>query len=280
MLTVHPQDEANAALALNNKPLQSRLLRVSLATDKSSRDANNERKGGSTIIRDPAAGSPAPESSAGSPLAGDATNGRRGFLEANVPITAGNGASEDTGKTKRERSIALLNVPDTVNDARIRSLFEPYGALRKIMVRRDKGGALVEFVNVEDAGKVGMARIDCSTIGPDCRIGDAGALMAVRPKPKQGAGLSTAPAHASKSSAVSMRPAQAGVSRPTQRGGKRGGLGFKRGGIGAGPARSPGGDTEMSEGGAAAKSNADFRAMFVKSTEVGQAENGQSGDAA
>lgn len=148
------------------------------------------------------------------------------------------------------------------------------------MVRRDKGGALVEFVSVEDAGKVGMARVDCSAIGPDCRVGDAGALMAVRPRPSQGAGAGTAPAQTSKGSAVSMRPAQAGVSRPSQRGGKRGGLGFKRGGIGASSVRPSGGDAEMSEGGGAAKSNADFRAMFVKSADAGKEEDGQNGGAA
>ena len=77
-----------------------------------------------------------------------------------------------------------------------------------------------------------------------------------------------------------MRPAQALVSRPAQ-GGRRGGLGSKRGGFGAGGGGKAGdaghgksaeADVRMSEvdGAGTKKSNADFRALFVKGTGGGE----------
>jgi hypothetical protein len=67
-----------------------------------------------------------------------------------------------------------------------------------------------------------------------------------------------------------MRPAA--VARPgQQRGGRRGGLGYKRGGFGGvGTAKSSGGapaDGETNGSAAPARSNADFKAMFEKSRE-------------
>lgn len=42
-------------------------------------------------------------------------------------------SSSDAAKDRRERTIALLNIPDTVNDARIRSMVEPHGSLKNII---------------------------------------------------------------------------------------------------------------------------------------------------
>ena len=63
----------------------------------------------------------------------------------------------------------------------------------------------------------------------------------------------------------------AAVARPgQQRGGRRGGLGYKRGGFGGvGAAKSSGAPADGETNGAAApaRSNADFKAMFEKSRE-------------
>ena len=212
--------EAEAALILNNKPLKSRLLRVSIATDKSSAQKSSAIK---VIDQSAKAGSPAAD--------GEGDNARRSS------VTSDQGLNEETAKTRRERTVALLGLPETVNDARVQSFFEGHGALRKLTVRRDKAGAIVEFVDLHDAGKVGMG-VKCTSLGSDARIGTVDELLGKR---------------------TALRPAQASVSRPAQRGGaaRRGGLGFKRGGaagIGSGASAPQG-----------AKSNADFKALFNKS---------------
>ncbi|KAI5258677.1 hypothetical protein E4T42_00615 [Aureobasidium subglaciale] len=247
-------EEADAAMVLNNKPLLTRLLRVSHATDKSS----VKKDTATTVVQQTTSGSPAPEG--GQNGSTEATNGR-GELAAPTGEL-----NEETAKTKRERTVALLNLPDTVNDARIQSFLQTFGPLRKITVRRDKAGAMIEFVNLQDAAKVSMG-VDCSPLGPEVRIGTVEQLLykskakdPVEPKP-----------------ATSFKPAQAGISRPVQRGGqgRRGGLGFKRGGLsaGSGVAKSSEGGQDKTMSGtdeteAKVKSNDDFRALFNKGKEA------------
>src|SRR5438034_10029515 len=57
---------------------------------------------------------------------------------------------------RRLRTLSLMNIPDTVNDARIHSLVSPYGPIVKIVLRPDHQGAIVEFLNVNDAGKASL----------------------------------------------------------------------------------------------------------------------------
>ena len=54
---------------------------------------------------------------------------------ASAPHTTG---SEEMAKTIRERKIAILNLPDTVNDVRIRSEMEKHGPIIKIQLRREQ----------------------------------------------------------------------------------------------------------------------------------------------
>ncbi|THV81475.1 hypothetical protein D6D29_05356 [Aureobasidium pullulans] len=246
-------EEAEAALVLNNKPLLTRLLRVTVATDKSSAKKDAATK----VVQPTTSGSPAPEGSQNGSTG--AANGRRGSAAPVEELGA------ETAKTIRERTVALLNLPDTVNDARIQSFLETFGPLRKITVRRDKSGAMIEFVNLQDAGKVGMG-VDCSTLGPEVRIGTVEDLLY---------GKKAKPAFAQNPKpATSLRPAQAGISRPAQKSGqgRRGGLGFKRGGFSSssGSARSPEGEdkTMTGTGETKAKSNDDFRALFNKAKQA------------
>jgi RNA recognition motif-containing protein len=250
-------EEAEAAMVLNNKPLKDRLLRVTLATNKSSA----KKDIATTIVQQNTSGSPAPEGSQNDSVG--TANGRRG---SNVPQEL----SEETAMTARERKVALLDLPDTVNDARIQAFLENFGPLRKITVRRDKAGAMVEFVNLQDAGKVSMG-IDCTSLGPNVRIGTVEDLL-YRSKAKHASDQTAKPV-------TSFKPAQAGISRPAQRSGqgRRGGLGFKRGGgfsagSNSGGAKSPEGEdkamTGTGEAETKAKSNNDFRALFNKGKEA------------
>ena len=53
----------------------------------------------------------------------------------------------------RKKTLVILNLPDTINDTRLREVFGKYGPLRKVQLRPEHGGAVVEFVEVKDAGK-------------------------------------------------------------------------------------------------------------------------------
>ena len=198
--------------------------------------------------------------------------------------------SSSTAATKRDRTIALLNVPDTVNDARIRALVEPHGALKKIILRPDHQGAIIEFENVPDVGRASLnlegyeiipgRRIRVGTVGEmlkqeaEIKEGRLGEAKARARKEKNATG---APAPHGGSSASKLSPfASAGlVHRPNQPGARRGGkggLGSRGGSFGlgrSGPATAhaaqgedEGQDRTSAEGGK--KSNAAFKAMFLK----------------
>jgi RNA recognition motif-containing protein len=232
-------DEAAAALAANNKPFHDRILHVEIASSKGRAAPLDRARKEDVIVKQPTSASPEP----------GATNGRRG---SDISMTSSTpAANEENWKTARERKIAIFNLPDTVNDARIRAAMEKHGPLVKIQMRRQDQGAIVEFANVQDAFNVRQG-VDCSALGAEVRTGDVADLLA-KVKKRQG---EQGPAAAA---GTSMAPPS--IARPGQRGGRRGGLGFKRGG-GFGSGKS-GGD----EGGGSAKSNADFRSMFVKGKE-------------
>ncbi|TQS37818.1 hypothetical protein Golomagni_01696 [Golovinomyces magnicellulatus] len=55
------------------------------------------------------------------------------------------------------RTMALLNIPDTINDARVRLLVSSYGDIIRLVLRPDYKGALVEFTNPTSAGKAIMS---------------------------------------------------------------------------------------------------------------------------
>jgi hypothetical protein len=178
---------------------------------------------------------------------------------ASAPHTAG---SEEMAKTVRERKIAILNLPDTVNDVRIRSEMEKHGPIIKIQLRREQDAAIVEFADIKVAFNV-RGGVNCSALGEKVRTGDVAEIFAKGKKTQDGS-AAAAPA----TGFGGLRPAA--VSRPgQQRGGRRGGLGFKRGGfggVGSGTAKTDASSTEGGANGAgAARSNADFKAMFEKS---------------
>ena len=172
----------------------------------------------------------------------------------------------------QSRTLALLNVPDTVNDARIRELVEPYGKLMRVVLRPDHQGAIVEYEELSSVGKASLA-LEGYDITPGRTLGvgtvdDMKQLKAekrhdkIRGTPSKSiVDLSTPP---------SVRRSGLGIGR---RGGK-GGLGVKKGGAGLIAERATndfhvnGGEvTEESrkEGrGVKSKSNADFKAMLTK----------------
>lgn len=238
-------DEATKALAADGKPFRDRILHVEISAPKAEgRAAPLDRARKTDVIVKP--------SVADASLEVAAAEGRRGSDVSMASASAEQ--QEEAFRTARERKIAILGLPDTVHDARIRAVMERYGPVVKIQLRRQEAGAIVEFRTVQDAFNVRQG-VDVSSLGPEARTGDVADLLGKKKSAGGGGGGGAG--------GLGMRPAA--VARPGQgRGGRRGGLGFKRGGGFGGGARSgeekQEGNTSQGSGGA--RSNADFRAMF------------------
>lgn len=242
-------DEANAALAADNKPFKDRILHVEISSSKAEgRAAPIERaRKMDVIVRGAGSASPEPEGA----------NGRRG---SDVSLMSSGQAADEGFRTARERKIAIFNLPDTVNDARIRSTMEKYGPIMKIQLRRQDSGAIVEFAHVKDAFNVRQG-VDVSNLGDGVKTGDVGDLLTKKTKKEQKTRDGNVPQGAS--IGMMARPA---IPRPGQRGGRRGGLGSKRGGALSGSRSSAADDKGLGASPPTVpKSNADFRAMLESS---------------
>lgn len=259
MLTAK-QDEANAALAMHEQEFRSRQLQVQLSSPQG-------MKRSSTTIVNRVGGSRSPSVEA------------NGKADPEVP----------TGE-RAARTVGLMNVPDTVNDARIRALVEPYGKLVKVILRPDHQGAIVEYADVHAAGKASL-ELEGQGIAPgrQLHVGTVPEMLKQSAERKN-----TRATHSDlskeKNNTGSLAPPSA-VRRPQQPGrgsGRRGGLGVKRGGAstqarnetteGNGNGNGTTATTETApptEGGTTTtkKSNDDFRAMIQRSQpSQGQAE--------
>nr|OQO23622.1 hypothetical protein B0A51_10008 [Rachicladosporium sp. CCFEE 5018] len=234
------EDAQKAVGATNNKPLRDRILHVTIASARGG-GVDKARKA-DIIVKH----STSPEPSS--------TNGRRASDTSMVSGTQ-NGALEQAAHNVRERKVAILNLPDTVNDARVRAVMEKHGSINKIQLRRDQNAAIVEFADIKAAFNV-RAGVDCSALGAEVRTGDVAEIFAKgRKGPATSAGASTF---------GGMKPNT--VARPgQQRGSRRGGLGFRRGG--GAPSSEPHDGQSAHEKATPAKSNAAFKAMFEKSRE-------------
>lgn len=160
-----------------------------------------------------------------------------------------------------------MNIPDTVNDARIRALAEQYGPLVKIVLRPDHAGAIVEYVDVNDAGKAAL-KLEGHEIQPGHRIhvGTVTELLKNTAKRRPSGGTSI-----TKKTTQEMLQASGPIKRPTQPGargvtGRRGGLGIKGGGslapVSASSNETKGENTPNDNDNKTTKSNEDFRAMI------------------
>jgi hypothetical protein len=186
---------------------------------------------------------------------------------------------EGAARERSARTLGLINVPDTVNDARIRALAEPYGPLIKIVLRPDHQGAIVEFADVNHAGKASLG-LEGQEIAPGRKlhVGTVAEML------KQSAEKKLGPAATkTKEKATFLQPTGP-IKRPVQpgqRGGRRGGLGVKR--VSISSTASQGGSIKAEEvaksatttttivttesradGEKTRKSNDDFRAMIQR----------------
>ena len=185
--------------------------------------------------------------------------------------------SSGGGKSKfaeiQSRTIALTNIPDTVNEARIRALAEPYGELVKISLRLNHQGVILEYKDVASVGKASLG-LEGQEIAPGRPIG-VGTVDEMKQQKGEYRSDKIAIGAAARREAMKLQ-SQAPIRRPVQSGvrrGGKGGLGIKRGGVGLSGERATkdgegaeietrGQEAKEEESGKA-KSNADFKAMYL-----------------
>lgn len=214
--------------------------------------------------------SPAPGSSSGTKQDG----------EGDEVMTDRTRQLDESSRAESGRTFAIMGVPDTVNDARLRALVEKHGHLTKLTLRPDHGGAILEFVDPSQAGKAQLSLDGAEIEGRILRMGsvatlfkEQGEVKIDRIDVKPSANVPAAKSNASKPAMIV--PASTIVRRPALgggRGGKRG-LGFTKAINSATkkededkpaaekPAPTTNGDDPSAK--IPMKSNADFRALLL-----------------
>ena len=243
------KEDASKALALNLTTWKGRQLRVAESTNNTEKRQEAIRSSRSQS----AAMSPVPSSNQETARRASSP----GLQERKAAIQA--------------RTVALLNVPDTVNDARIRAILEPYGELVRIVLRPDHQGAIIEYKDEASVGKASLA-VDGYEITPDRRLG----IGTVEDMKSMGAEKRSDKISVGQKKSATALPAPTQIRRPgigaVKRG--RGGLGVKRGDGGRGVERAKQNgeeeeetekkvDVGQGEVTKAPKSNADFKAMML-----------------
>lgn len=250
------KDEANAALDMSGKNVGNRQVTVSIATK------GPAKRLATTIIQSGSRSSisPTPEI-------------KMAYGDDTTTASPGPSVIQDAKPSSAEiqaRTVALLNVPDTVNDARIRALAEPYGPLVKVVLRPDHQGAILEFQDVADAGKAALG-IEGFEIAPGRKLG-VGTVAEMRRQQAEKKNDKLGRNVEQKRKPPAVLQSSVAIRRPGI-GGGRGGLGVKRGGLGSSPGvrrqetnkegtgTDPDGTSKAEKG--EGRSNADFKDMFL-----------------
>ena len=264
------KDEAEKALDLDKTKIGSRIVTVNAASK------THVKRQATAIIGDMSRSSHSPSPDV------QMTNGTD--RNAASPSPYADKEDKPLPSEIKARTVALLNLPDTVNDARVTSLAESYGPLVKVVLRPDHQGAIIEFKDVADAGRASLGLNGHEIIpGRKIGIGDVTELLKLKDEKRTdriGSGVG------SKKEAASQ-DLQSGlpIRRPHQATrGRRGGLGFKREGtdrVGQGDGKDrasveksdngqalkekdeDGRDQKSEEKEGRQKSNADFKALFA-----------------
>ncbi|KAK4109161.1 hypothetical protein N656DRAFT_359842 [Canariomyces notabilis] len=180
------------------------------------------------------------------------------------------------------RTIAVLGIPDTMNDARVRSVLAPLAGgqekIVKLVLHPKHGGAVVEFADATTAGKTALAvegyELDG---GVKLRTGTVTELFKSKAEKKADSAGSTG-AGKKPATAAELMPPPPTVRRPLMgavgRGGKRG-LGFlpKKDGSMNGTESNTAGS--LTGTGVGSKSNADFKRMFLGGKDGGEQQQQQ-----
>jgi RNA recognition motif-containing protein len=241
------KEEATAALDLDKTKLKSRVLTVERSMEKNYKPTTTIK--GTSM-------SPAPDADGDSVMSTPpATDGLTNTHAQHAP------ARTDYGN----RIVTLMNIPDTVNDARVRAIVEPYGTLVKLILRPDHQGAIVEYEEVASAGKAALG-LEGHEIVPGRKLRTGGMKDLFAEKSETKVDKIVVGKEVKQASTAFIQPA-APIRRPGA--GGRGGLGKKRGLGFAAPKKQVSAvevpAEQIGDSTKATKSNADFRALFESS---------------
>jgi RNA recognition motif-containing protein len=241
------KEEAEASLDLDKTKLKSKVMQVEVATGKNFKPTATS-KGSSA--------SPAPDADGDSVMSPSLEPETAGVRAVNGPTR------DEIGK----RTMTLMNVPDTINDTRIRALAEPFGSIVRVILRPDHQGAIVEYADIASAGRASLGLVNHEIVpGRKLRTGGMKDLFGEKDEIK----TDRVQVGQGKKAPVSFIKPSAPVRRPGASG--RGGLGQKRG-LGylapeaadsSSPSAGPGVNGDARDDIVRPKSNADFKAMFV-----------------
>ncbi|KAE9972774.1 hypothetical protein EG328_004821 [Venturia inaequalis] len=235
-------DEASAQRAiskLHKTEFRGRIIDVELSSRKSSRKMNTVHGDGNM--------SPTPEGASPSVASID---------------TNGHGDNAD-GRNRMARTLAIMNIPDTVTAARVQKLAEQFGILKKCTLRPDHAGAIIEYVEESSIGKAELGLTDKEVDGQKISLGTVPELLQQKPfvrklkladqlaekkKDEKKKKTTTTTTQETPGGFGGLAPRQ--TQGATRGGGRRGGLGAKRGlGYGAAPTLAKDNNGEKPTGG-------------------------------
>lgn len=201
--------------------------------------------------------------------------------EGDEHMADGHDGESKPKRGEASRTFAIMGIPDTVNDARVRALVEPHGQLAKLTLRHDHAGAILEFADAAAAGKAQLSLDGAEIDGRKLKTGSVGALFheksetridRIDQKPPAAATASTSAAKKAggpKSGASTMMaPPSTIVRRPVLGGRPKGGrahagLGFSGSINKASKADENGESGDAPKAAPTMKSNADFRSLLL-----------------
>ncbi|EPY53496.1 RNA-binding protein Prp24 [Schizosaccharomyces cryophilus OY26] len=75
------------------------------------------------------------------------------------------------------KSLGIINVDQTINEARLRSIFEPYGEIFRVVLHPEHEGAIVEYADIHNAGKAALAVEGMNLSGRELHVTTVNEMM-------------------------------------------------------------------------------------------------------
>ncbi|KAI0872189.1 putative pre-mRNA splicing factor [Hypoxylon argillaceum] len=203
------KEQAENALQLDKTKFKSQLLEVELCKDTNFRPLATSKGD-----HDSATSSPAP-------------SGDGDIAMIDEPGDKKQNEHTPTPSEIQERTMAILDVPDTVNSSRIRALAETHGSIIKVVLRPDHAGAIVEFTDASAAGRAALG-LEGFEITPGHKLRTGSVKELFKEKGEQQQQQQQQAADTPKAPPKPWMPPPPAVRRPVLgRGGtRRGGIGF------------------------------------------------------
>lgn len=252
------KEEAERAVAeMNNTKMRNQIVKVALSKE-------SKVKASAKIVN------PTRESASPAPSAKDAEGDEAMRDRQDGP------QDKPTAQEISARTIALLGLPDTVNDARVRALVEPLGTIVQLVLQPAHGGAKIEFADAASAGKAALQLNSMEFEGQKLRTGSLEELRHAKAERRADRIVYGSKNQKSKgASPDKLMPPPTSIRRPTLgKSGPKRGLGFAPRKTAATAEKGTDANGTVTK-----KSNADFKAMFLGSGKDKKPDNqGENGD--